>query len=286
MQGKEYFCGWYYKCQSDKESIALIPAFHMADGVRSCSLQFICGDESWNVLLPGGKSEECRMSKDRPYARIGGNLFSDKGIRLNLHTESLDVTAALRFGKPLPLRYDIMGPFCCVPFMECRHRVCSMQHRVNGILTVNGKEYRFKNSLGYIEGDRGYSFPGKYLWTQTFFEGGSLMLSVAEIPLGALHFTGVIGVILLDGKEYRIATYLGAKVVRIRDGEVIIRQGKLLLRAALLKRRAKPLYAPANGDMTRTVHENIICHARYQFCRGREVLLDLETTKASFEWEY
>lgn len=286
MHEKEYFCGWYFKCQSEEESIALIPAVHMAEGVQTCSIQFICGNDSWNVSFPGTNCEECLVRRDKPYAKIGKSLFSDKGIRLDLHTESLDVTGWLRFGKASPIRYDIMGPFCFIPFMECRHSVSSMSHEVNGRLTVNGKIYRFKNALGYIEGDRGYSFPKRYLWTHTFFEGGSLMLSVAEIPLGTFHFIGVIGVVVVNGREYRLATYLGARVVRLRDGEVIVRQGKWILRVKLLDQRSHPLKAPTGGAMTRTIHENIVCQARYQFRKSRTILLDLETTKASFEWEY
>ena len=40
--------------------------------------------------------------------------------------------------------------------------------------------------------------------------------------LGCFHFTGVIGVVLLHGKEYRLATYLGAKVIKIQPDEIII----------------------------------------------------------------
>lgn len=57
------------------------------------------------------------------------------------------------------------------------------------------------------------------------------MLSVADVPLGGTHITGIIGVILLDGKEYRLATYLGAKAVSIENEEVIVRQGNRTLTA-------------------------------------------------------
>lgn len=48
---------------------------------------------------------------------------------------------------------------------------------------VNGREYSFRSAWGYWEGDRGRSFPREYVWTQCCFRGGSLMLSVADIPL-------------------------------------------------------------------------------------------------------
>ena len=42
---------------------------------------------------------------------------------------------------------------------------------------------------------------------------------------GTDGFTGVLGVIHFRGTEYRLATYLGAKAVKIQDGELVIRQG-------------------------------------------------------------
>ena len=37
----------------------------------------------------------------------------------------------------------------------------------------------------YPEGDRGYAFPDKYVWTQGNFSDGAPMRSIADIPLGA-----------------------------------------------------------------------------------------------------
>ena len=81
-------------------------------------------------------------------------------------------------------------------------------------MCINGQKYYFRNAWGYWEGDCGRSFPKEYVWTQCFFNDGALMLSVADIPMAGIRFTGIIGVVLWRGKEYRIATYLGAKVVK------------------------------------------------------------------------
>lgn len=112
------------------------------------------------------------------------------------------------------------------------------------------------------------------------------MLSVAEIPIGPVHFTGVIGIIQLSGKEYRLATYLGAKAVKIKDGQVSVRQNTLTLTATLLEKTACPLQAPQNGAMTRTIRENAACHARYHLSEKGRTILEFETVMASFEYEY
>ena len=112
------------------------------------------------------------------------------------------------------------------------------------------------------------------------------MLSVADIPMLGSHFTGIIGVILLNGREYRIATYLGASIKRIGENTVTVRQGAYELTAELLQRNAHPLFAPTNGDMSRTIHESASCKAYYRFAHKNEVLCDFISEKASFEFEY
>lgn len=279
---RDEFCGWYFKCQTGSQTLALIPAFHVHDGTEAGSVQLISDSTTWNVSLPAA---ECRMSRRRPLARLGRSVFSPSGIHLDLRDSQCHAWGEVRFGPPSPIRYDIMGPFAWVPFLECRHRIFSMRHRVTGRLVVNDTEFRFSDALGYIEGDRGCSFPRHYAWSQCFFSQGSLMLSVAEIPLGPIRFTGAIAVIRLGQTEYRLATYLGARA-EIGHRRIALQQGGLVLTAALLEHPAHVLQAPAAGAMTRQIRENAACHARYRLTLDGRPLLDLESHLASFEYEY
>ena len=262
---RKTFCGWYFKCQSDTKTLAVIPAVHG----DSQSVQLITDNGAWNFT----KSLE-------------GNVFCKDGMRLNLHGSGILATGELKFTELTPLEYDIMGPFKLVPFMECRHSIVSMRHRVNGEIFINGESYKFDNDSGYIEGDRGCSFPSRYVWTQSFFEGGSLMLSVAEIPFAMRRFTGIICVILWQGRQFRLATYLGARVIKHADNEVVIRQGRYTLSAKLLEKNAQPLKAPMDSAMVRTIHESASCRASYCFKIDGETVFEFETDKASFEYEY
>lgn len=279
----EYFCGWYFRCCADNRTLAVIPAFHWNNGGKSCSLQVITDDGAWNVPFP---YQSFRKRKKGIHVAVDDNLFTEKGMRMELHTDSLNIRGCVRFGRLSPLRYDIMGPFRFVPFMECRHSVFSMMHTVNGVITVNGTKYLFKDGTGYMEGDRGKSFPREYAWTQCSFADGSLMLSVAEIPVGPFRFTGIISAVLWRGREYRIATYLGARAVKIKDGEVVIRQRGLTLRAKLIKKNPHPLFAPEGGAMTRTIRESASCLAAYRMEENGDTLFDFETSGAAFEYEY
>lgn len=328
MQG--YFYGWYFKCQSDTNTLAIIPAVHGAGRERTCSIQFITEDNTWVVEFKG--SSYYRRGKK---LCIEKNLFWEDGIRLKIETSEVKITGRLRFERLTPLKYDIMGPFTLLPFMECRHMVWSMCHRVNGKVCLNGQEYIFENALGYWEGDKGRSFPKEYAWTQCFFhdrmigvsktsdcaslpsddgfilEGdgdlhqdkldslplieqgvssiskiNSIMLSVADIPLAGWHFTGMIGVVFWRGKEYRLATYLGAKVRRKSNGKLLIVQGKMELEVQLLKSCGQALRAPTNGMMQRNIYESAVCKAFYRFRINGETVFAFETDKASFEWQF
>lgn len=279
----DYFRGWYFKCQNSLKTLAVIPAVHKTGGRRSASVQLITDGGAWNFDFP---YEDYHEHKRKLEIRVGGNTFDETGIRLKLKSGGCTVVGEVRFKELSPIRYDIMGPFRYVPFMECRHSVVSMQHTVDGEIGVNGEIYRFDNGVGYIEGDRGRSFPKEYIWTQCTFGGGSLMLSVADIPMFGLHFTGIIGVIFWRGEEYRIATYLGARAVRIADGEITVRQGAKTFSARLIDKNSHPLNAPVGRSMSRTIHESAACRAHYRFEIGDETVFEFETDRASFEYEY
>ena len=278
---RNYFWGWYIKCQNSNQTVAFIPAYHITNHEKSCSLQVITDEGSWYVGYPIG---QFRM--DENGVTIGPNVFAKQGIKLDIQRPELTVRGELTFGEFTPLAYDIMGPFKYIPFMQCRHSVFSMGHRVDGKLAINGEKVLFDKGVGYIEGDRGDSFPKEYLWTQCSFPEGGVMLSVGEIPFCGLHFTGVICAIQHRGREYRLATYLGAKAVRIQNGEVIIRQGPRTLTVRRLRDRGRPLAAPVGGDMKRTIRESSGCRVFYHFQERGRTLFRFISEAASFEYEY
>lgn len=279
---QESFYGWYMKCQSKADTLAVIPAIHRTKHHTSCSIQIITDNSVYTAQFPG--KAFCRRGK---FISIGNSCFSQNGMGLSVDTPKLSVKGTLQFGSLTPLKYDIMGPFVLIPFMECRHHIWSMRHKVRGTIYVNDRKYSFQNALGYWEGDSGRSFPKKYAWTQCLFPHGSLMLSVADIPMAGMHFTGIIGIILWKGREYRLATYLGAKPVTIRNGIIRIIQNDMMLEAGLLeKRSAQPLRAPVMGNMARTIHESAACTAYYHFQKAGHTLFSFESDRASFEYEY
>lgn len=282
---KRYFKGWYFKCCSDDKTVAFIPAYHCCNGKKTASLQVITDDTALTLNIP---FSELKCSKRKLYIKFGKSIFSDKGILLDFKDKKngIELRGSVRFKYLTPIRYDIMGPFSAVPFMQCRHSVYSMAHRINGRITVNGVRYDFNGGVGYMEGDRGYSFPKQYIWTQCSFEDNSLMLSVADIPMCGIHFKGIIGIVMIDGKEHRIATYLGARVSRLGKDYVTVKQGNYMLTARLMKKNPQALSAPENGSMCRTIHESASCRAYYRFSYKGKALCEFISDRAAFEFEY
>lgn len=278
-----YFEGWYFKCQAlDGRSLALIPAFHTGEhGEQGASVQVITEDRAWYLEYPASSFS---ASGDALPVEIDGNCFSEEGLLLNVEQRGLSLHGRLHFGPFLPLKSDIMGPFRWFANMECAHSVISMEHTLQGRLELNGCILDFGGGTGYAEADRGRSFPSAYLWTQCRWPDCSLMLSIAAIPLGKLRFTGCICAIVLNGQEYRLATYRGAKIQSWSSKGAILRQRKHRLEVELLEQKAQPLRAPAGGSMSRTVHESLCAKVRYRLWRGKTLLLDHVDDHAGFEY--
>ena len=281
-----YFEGWYLKHQSRKgQTLALIPAFHIdRSGQRTASLQVISNSGAWWLEYPGARF---RFSRQPLQVQIGQSSFSSQGIDLHVEQAGLSLHGTLRYGPFTVLRSDIMGPFRFFAGMQCSHGVVSMGHSLQGTLVLNEETLDFSNGIGYIETDRGRSFPSVYLWTQCLWdepERGSLMLATATIPLPVGGFTGCICSVFYCGHEYRLATYRGAKIVECSPSRAIIRQGRYRLEVELLKERKHALRAPVEGRMKRTIHESLCAKVRYRFWCGQELLFQHTDSYASVEY--
>ena len=151
---------------------------------------------------------------------------------------------------------------------------------------LNGEAIDFTGGTGYIEADSGRSFPDWYTWVHcnSFERDCSIMVSVAQIPFCGLRFRGCICVVWLDGREYRLATYNGVKILRCEPGRIELRQGKYRLLAETDTHEGVELSAPRFGTMSRAIRESLSCPARFRFMDGDAVLFDGESTGASYEW--
>lgn len=278
----KFFYGWYFRCQSGTETVAVIPAVHISNQKRSCSVQVITEKGTWNVEFP---IHQFRINRKKLIMKIGENVFSKKGMRLNFKAGDTQIRGVVQFQNFVKQKYDIMGPFQYIPMMECRHALYSLQHSVNGSLWIGTQKIQMESAKGYMEGDSGVSFPDKYVWTQSFFEEGCIVLAAATVPIGGLSFTGTIGIVHWKGREYRFATYLGAAVTKMEKGELFVRQRGYELKVKLLDDKAYALRAPDEGNMTRRILENVCCYASYSMTYKGKLVFEKKTKKAAFEYE-
>ena len=47
-----YFCGWYYRCQPNKQTLAIIPSVHKTKDSAFCTIQVITDTHAFHVQFP------------------------------------------------------------------------------------------------------------------------------------------------------------------------------------------------------------------------------------------
>lgn len=268
---KRGFEGWYFKHQSGDDAVAFIPG----RAESGAFVQMICANGSRQFDVPS-------LSAGQGVIRAGDCLFSRGGCKIRLS----GVSGELFYGALSPLRSDIMGPFRFFP-MECRHGVISMGHSVCGSLLIDGVEHSFNGGRGYIEKDSGVSFPSAYQWLQCndFPKPLSIMLSVATIPFCGFNFKGCICAILYEGREFRLATYRGVRILESRAEIVRLSQGKLLLEVEI-----KPgsvgheLRSPVLGRMSGMIRESCNAEIHVRLWEGGRLILDQSSAMAAYEY--
>jgi len=259
-----YFEGTYYK--------------HQKNGNTVCVISGKAKDSSFIQVITNEKSYIYNFKT----LNESGCLFGTNGIILGLP----EVKGIIKYSPITPIKYDIMGPFKLCP-MKCRHKIVSMYHKLNGKITVEGMPIDFNGGTGYIEGDRGNSFPPKYLWVHCndFAQKCSIVISVAQIPFGFAKFMGCIAVVWYNGTEYRFATYLNVKTLIAKRNKIVLWQGNRMLEAEIAEDLFSPLMSPRNGKMSDTIYESNTTQATFRLSQDDKTVFELVSSNTSFECE-
>ena len=87
MEMRAYFEGWYFKQQNDTEALAFIPSFHIDKNRRYCAfIQVVTPDAAYSVKYP---ATALAAQSHRPILRIGNNIFSPRGVELDIEQPQL-----------------------------------------------------------------------------------------------------------------------------------------------------------------------------------------------------
>ncbi|MFV0396137.1 MAG: tocopherol cyclase family protein [Coprobacillaceae bacterium] len=292
---KTYFEGWYYKITSEEFSLAIIIGVNKNtedDHGFIQTLDTISGKEQYVRF----SMREVHITNEPFCIRVGNNYFSQDTIKLNIQKD-INVRVNVKLGNQHMLDSSlyaptIMGPFSYIPRMECIHTVYSLYHQVIGNITINDKKISTLHSIGYMEKDRGTSFPKQYFWLQSNHvnvpKKASIFLSIASIPLKITKFTGIIMVLMLGEKQLRFGSYYGAKVKVLKQIDnkgykIIITQGEYKVCLKVYLGRTHALAAPTVGEMTHTVHETLEAKAVVHVYKKERVIENLVFSHAGCE---
>ncbi len=269
---------------AEDQAFAFIPGIAMDEnGKQQAFIQVLDGRNlvadyhqfSAEEFVPtGGKFE----------VSIANNSFKKNGFQLNLS----DVKGQLTFQNQVPWSStwyspNIMGPFSFGPFMQCYHGILSMDHSIQGALTIKGREIDFTGGRGYMEKDWGRSFPSAYIWMQTnhFSESGiSLKSSVANIPWIGTSFVGYIAGVWLRDRLIEFTTYNLTKLRKCyADKEVVqlvLENTKYQLEIFAKREAATALASPIGGFMDGRIEESMTAKIEVKLTdkKNKKVLLE------------
>lgn len=291
---KPYFEGWYYKIADTQFSIAIIVGINKNtkdDHGFIQTLDTISGKEQY-IRFP---FSQIQITKEPLHIQMGKNHFYKDSLIVDIQ-DAISVQLHVKLGdfhylKPSIYAPTIMGPFSYLTSMECVHTVYSLYHRLGGQITINNQQVALDNAIGYIEKDRGTSFPNQYFWMQSNHSNDSrkisLFLSIASIPLKIIDFTGIIMAIMIGEEQLRFGSYYGAtlKVIKKinRGYKVIIKQGKYLVCLKAYLGETFELAAPSFGEMKHMVYESLTSRGMVHVYKNGNLIHNISFTNAGCE---
>ena len=265
LEKQGYFEGWYFKQVGlNGAKIAVIPGISLSKDSHAFIQVFEgSSDKSYYFEYP---IDEFRPEKNPFTVTIGDNRFGYDGIELNLEDS---ITGSLSYSNITHYNWNwnergVMGWYGYAPFLETYHGLLSLDHRVNGAISINGCEHIFREGRGYIEKDWGKSFPSSWIWIQSngFSEvGASIMLSTAVIPWLSSSFIGHLAVIRFNNRTINLSTYRGGKITRLEKTEngvfLRVQTKNYVLEVQAIKGDSVSLKSPVKGLMTGRTIESL-----------------------------
>ncbi|MFM8349097.1 MAG: tocopherol cyclase family protein [Bacteroidota bacterium] len=284
---RSYFEGWYFKLVSPQgRSIAVIPGIAFDEtGAGHAFVQVLDGNNKSSRYLKFPVNS-FMASSDRFLVTVGGSVFSDRQLTLNLDGLEGSVMLKNTIGWPKPwYSPGIMGPFAFIPFMECYHGIVSMDHGLEGYLTLAGERIDLNGGRGYVEKDWGRSFPSAYTWMQSNHvatPGMSLKCSVARIPWLGSSFTGFIAGCWLGDRLIRFTTYnrsaLRKCLISEQQVEIALRNPDYDLDITATREQATMLASPIRGAMEGRIQETMDARLTVKLTRRSDGATILDDT--------
>jgi len=297
LKRNDYFEGWYFKhVSADRKQVwSFIPGISLSSGKRHAFIQVLNG-MTGEVEVHEYDIADFSASTKELNVTLGQSSFRTQGISLELKNDSHQISGKVSYASPelYPSTFinpGIMGWYSFVPFMECKHGVVSMHHKLSGGLEIDGQYVDFEGGTGYIEKDWGSSFPESWIWLHcnTFNSTkSSFTFSVAKIPWLGSYFIGFISYLKLEGRFINFSTWSKARIEKLEylnnTLNIRISNKKYLLEIEAVNNQAGQLKAPVKGSMTRIIKETVDASLDLTLSdRSGNILFQDQGTRAGME---
>jgi tocopherol cyclase len=297
LKRKNYFEGWYFKhVSADRNHVwSFIPGISLSKEGRHAFIQVLNGRTGESHVFKYGVEAFSASGKELDID-LGKSHFGFGGISLEMQNESRKIEGNITYSSITKypstlLNPGIMGWYSFVPFMECKHGVFSMGHKLSGGLQIDQQYIDFEDGYGYIEKDWGSSFPESWVWLHcnTFnATNASFTFSVAKIPWLGSYFIGFISFLNLEGRFFNFSTWSKARIEKLEyiDNRLQIRitNRKYVLEAKAVNNQAGRLQAPVKGSMTRIIKETVDADIELKLSdRSGKILFHDQGTRAGME---
>ena len=270
LKKRSYFEGWYFKHVSKdlNHVYSFIPGISLSDDDPHSFIQVINGITGETNYITY-RVNMFKWDKYKLYLKIGNSVFTDKFIDLNLENKDIKVSGRLEYSNIVKypktlLSPGIMGWYSYIPFMECKHGIVSVSHKVSGVLNFDKGTIDMNEGKGYIEKDWGSSFPEAWIWIQSNNFNNpetAFTFSVAKIPWLGKYFPGFISFLYFDKSFYLFSSYNKSVLQDLNyDGNTLnftLRNKFSALKVTAVKNKSGELLAPVSGKMTRRIKESI-----------------------------
>lgn len=289
LSNKHYFEGWYFKHVSKNLAYvySFIPGISLNPENPHAFIQVING-LTGNTQYIEYPLSAFSFSGKHFWVQVGDSVFTADEMLLNINSPLINVMGRLSYsgGVKYPASVfspGIMGWYSFVPFMECKHGVVSVSHRIDGSLSVNGDPVDFSGGKGYIEKDWGKSFPESWIWLQSNNFANSdacIMFSIAKIPWLGSFFTGFLGFLYYNGTFYQFSTYRKSEITALSfaDEKLTIgfRSKKHHIKITATLNQQGILLAPESGKMSRRIKESVDSELEVELLdlKGNEIYRD------------
>lgn len=262
-----YFEGWYFKVSTADFAFAIII------GIAKNKLEEHAFIQTIDTITRKTRYyrfaiEDVEIQTQPFFIRLKNNYFSKHHIIIDVEDLQADITMyACTDLQHTAYSPTIMGPFSYWKHMQCVHSIISLHHYVKGTIHVEN-EIKPINGIGYMEKDRGISFPREYVWAQSNssnLKDCCFFFSIAHIPLGFTSFMGCICVLMIKQKQYRFASYYGVRIKDLtiqqyedyKEVKLKLQQYPYVLHITIRQYQAYPLLAPKDGVMEPKVFESL-----------------------------